>query len=113
MGNCLSTPDVNEGHRKGVQASAGQYKSGKAAHDSVHSLDTAGSRDAAPHGTWGSKQEQHSNSNSSSSPSKGQKQQQHVLGSPQASSNHLSAAGELYLLLSRLAAAVLYLFPHF
>lgn len=58
MGNCLSTPDVNEGLHKHTSVPQGQYKAGKNAHDSVHSLDTAGSRDAAAHGTWSSKQPQ-------------------------------------------------------
>lgn len=58
MGNCLSTPNVNEGLQKGVGAPSDPYKAGKNAHDSVHSLDTATSRDAAAHGTWSSKQQQ-------------------------------------------------------
>lgn len=70
MGNCLSTPGVNEGFGKGVGASAGQQQQhtagSKQAHDSVHSLDTAGGRDAAQHGQWGSKQQQQATGSSNS-----------------------------------------------
>lgn len=73
MGNCLSTPGVNEDFGKGVGASAGQQQQHKAAskqaHDSVHSLDTAGGRDAGQHGKWGSKQQQHATNSSNSNKS--------------------------------------------
>lgn len=74
MGNCLSTPGVKEGFGKGVGASTGQQQQHKAgskqAHDSVHSLDTAGGRDTGgQHGKWGSKQQQHATNSSNSNKS--------------------------------------------
>lgn len=89
MGNCLSTPNVKDGLAKTVDAAPSQYKSGKAAHDSVHSLDTAGPRDAAQHTSWGTKQQQQSP----------RKQQQKAAlsgqGSPHGSSRQLSTADSM------------------
>lgn len=71
MGNCMSTPAVTTEEwqqQQGGGANGQQhYKSGKNAHDSVHSLDTAGTKDSSNKSHPGNNTEATSTSSSNGS----------------------------------------------
>lgn len=101
MGNCLSTPAADEGLKQHVNGSPGHYKAGKNAHDSVHSMDTAGCKDSVGHSSSKHKLDSQQSLNGSPGGSsktrfgfgKGAQQSHSPTASHQPSSAALSTAG--------------------